>query len=128
MLTRGRTSFRLADLPVPRRQPFGQSCIVLNNVLSCRYMRSEPHVRCTFARLREEMSQERTGWRFLAQPSTFKTAAPSIASFFKAFRARLASRSGKSRVWVRIGISAATRRKSSPSLRVLLATLRITRS
>src|ERR1700756_5073035 len=57
-----------------------------------------------------------------------RTAAPWIASFFSAFRARLASWSGNSCTRVRTGISAAMCRKSSPSWRVLFATLRMLRS
>ena len=60
--------------------------------------------------------------------STCSTAAPRMASFLSEFSARLASRSGNTSISVWIGISAARRRKSSPSWRVLLATLRRTRS
>ena len=59
---------------------------------------------------------------------TRSTAAPRIASFLSKFSTRLASRSGNTSISVWMGISAATRRKSSPSRRVLLATLRRTRS
>jgi hypothetical protein len=50
-----------------------------------------------------------------------KTAAPYIASFFKALNARLASFKGKTWTCVRIGILAASARNSWPSCRVLFA-------
>jgi hypothetical protein len=50
-----------------------------------------------------------------------KTAAPDIASFFKALNARLASFKGKTWTCVRIGILAASARNSWPSCRVLFA-------
>ena len=65
---------------------------------------------------------------FQRKSPTSSTAAPRTASFFNAFSASLARSSGNVRTSVRIGISAAIFRKSSPSRRVLLATLRITRS
>src|SRR5205823_7016609 len=55
-------------------------------------------------------------------PHMRRTAAPGMASFFSALSARFASRKGKLCTCVRIGISAAMRRKSSPSCRVLFAT------
>jgi len=74
------------------------------------------HICKTFLRNREAYSPTR------------RTAAPGMASFFRALSARFASCNGKIWMRIRIGISAATRKKSSPSFRVLFATLRITRS
>jgi hypothetical protein len=61
-------------------------------------------------------------------PLTLITAAPGAASCFNALSAAFASTRSKICVRVLIGISAATRKKSNPSCRVLLVTLRTTRS
>lgn len=60
--------------------------------------------------------------------STVSTAAPRMASFFRALSAAFASDIGNCCVSVWMGIPAASFRNSSPSCLVLLATLRITRS
>jgi hypothetical protein len=85
----------------------------------------QPHVQgdnSTIAR-----SFRRSGRRFDYSVQS-RTAAPLMRSLLRSFRARLASRRGKAVTCVRMGIAAAMRRKSLPSWRVLLATLRMTRS
>src|ERR1051326_298689 len=66
--------------------------------------------------------------QFRDDHQTTKTAAPRIASSFKAINASFASASANSWTCVRTGILAASAKKFRPSSRVLLATLRTTLS
>src|SRR5215813_8362923 len=110
-LQRGSRTEESAPLPLlrPQAEPHESGCskLLFSRILNL----SEPTAK----------SQE-------PQLLTFNTAAPLTASCLSASSARLESLRSKIWVWVRMGISAATFRKSIPSWRVLLATLRTTRS